>query len=588
MDEMESLERETNQPLHGIRRAPHYVSDWTEGHNAKTTASIFFMFFTSIAPAITFAELLDRSTGKIGVVEVCLSSCLSGCIFSIFGGQPLVIVGVTGPVTILTISIYGMAKALGIDFLKFYAWAQIWAGLMHMAAAAAGWCAAIKYVTNFSCHTFGLLIATIYAVTGATGIARYYTRSQSFAACLMETILALGTTLVSLYLANATNWTLFNAKVRTVVSDYAPTFAIVLMTIISLIGRADDLGEDLTRLDVPRTFGTTHGRTWFLNPFELEGWAIALALVPGTIILILFIFDHNVSSIMAQSKEFNLKKGSAYHLDFFVLGICIVCTGILGIPPCNGLIPQAPLHTKSLCVVSKVKRGSKTVDVVDRTYEQRYTNLAQAAMTGVVCARPLIGVLGKIPNATLDGLFLFMALSSLPGNELWDRVKLVVCEKRLRESPKDWYAALDFSTIASFTRLQFSVAFLIFFVTLTPIAMTFPLFIAALVYIRTKILPKYYDAAVLELLDPLIDLAPDDAADRSQHPSTHNLLALEAEMRAIEGEARALESARAAAALAIREARAATPPFDGDDDAKAKHDSPARKRSISGSGDDAA
>ena len=310
--------------------------------------------------------------------------------------------------------------------------------------------------------------------------------------------------------------------------------------------------------------------------------------MPGTIILILFIFDHNVSSIMAQSKEFNLKKGSAYHLDFFVLGICIVCTGILGIPPCNGLIPQAPLHTKSLCVVSKVKRGSKTVDVVDRTYEQRYTNLAQAAMTGVVCARPLIGVLGKIPNATLDGLFLFMALSSLPGNELWDRVKLVVCEKRLRESPKDWYAALDFSTIASFTRLQFSVAFLIFFVTLTPIAMTFPLFIAALVYIRTKILPKYYDAAVLELLDPLIDLAPDDAADRSQHPSTHNLLALEAEMRAIEGEARALESARAAAALAIREARAATPPFDGDDDAKAKHDSPARKRSISGSGDDAA
>ena len=105
-------------PQNPRRRAPHYVSDWTEGHNAKTTASIFFMFFTSIAPAITFAELLDRSTGKIGVVEVCLSSCLSGCIFSIFGGQPLVIVGVTGPVTILTISIYGMAKALGISFLR--------------------------------------------------------------------------------------------------------------------------------------------------------------------------------------------------------------------------------------------------------------------------------------------------------------------------------------------------------------------------------------------------------------------------------------------------------------------------------------
>ncbi|KAH8052823.1 inorganic anion exchanger [Aureococcus anophagefferens] len=256
---------------------------------------------------------------------------------------------------------------------------------------------------------------------------------------------------------------------------------------------------------------------------------------------------------MAQSKEFNLKKGSAYHLDFFVLGICIVCTGILGIPPCNGLIPQAPLHTKSLCVVSKVKRGSKTVDVVDRTYEQRYTNLAQAAMTGVVCARPLIGVLGKIPNATLDGLFLFMALSSLPGNELWDRVKL------------------------------FSVAFLIFFVTLTPIAMTFPLFIAALVYIRTKILPKYYDAAVLELLDPHRPRArrrrgPVPAPEHAQPP------------RARGGDARHRgRGAGPRARAAARDPRGrGTPPFDGDDDAKAKHDSPARKRSISGSGDDAA
>ena len=35
-----------------------------------------------------------------------------------------------------------------------------------------------------------------------------------------------------------------------------------------------------------------------------------------------------------------------------------------------------------------------TVDVVERTYEQRYTNFSQALLTGVVCFRPLIGVLG--------------------------------------------------------------------------------------------------------------------------------------------------------------------------------------------------
>ena len=51
------------------------------------------------------------------------------------------------------------------------------------------------------------------------------------------------------------------------------------------------------------------------------------------------------------------------------------------------------------------------------------------------------------------------------------------------------------------------------------IGMTFLLFIAALVFVRTKYLPKKYDARTLELIDPLIDLAPIDKT-----PSTADLL----------------------------------------------------------------
>ena len=46
-----------------------------------------------------------------------------------------------------------------------------------------------------------------------------------------------------------------------------------------------------------------------------------------------------------------------------------------------------------------------------------------------------------------------------------------------------------------------------------------PLFIAALVFVHTKYLPKKYDARTLELIDPLIDLAPIDKT-----PSTADLL----------------------------------------------------------------
>jgi len=508
------------------RRRPWYVSDWTDGWNAKTTASIFYMFFTSIAPAITFAELLDSETeGKIGVVEVCLSSCISGAIFSIFAGQPLCIVGVTGPVMILTITIYQLADALDINFLYFYSWAQIFAGVMHMLVAFLGWCDGIKYITNFSCHTFGLLIATIYAWTGIQSIIKYYTRSGPFDVALMQTIIALGCTLVASWLAKSRRWTIGNERVRVFVADYAPTMSIVVWTVISKVGRAENLGNGLPHVNVPRNFGTTSGRPWILAFYSLEAWAIVLALVPALIILVLFVFDHNVSSIMAQSKEFRLKKGSAYHLDFFVLGICIVVTGILGIPPCNGLIPQAPLHTKSLGVLRTERVNGRNVDVVEKTWEQRYTNLGQAVLTGVVLIRPLIVVLGWIPKSALDGLFLFMALESLPGNELWERVCLVVSEPSLRRSDSPWYS-LDFPIITRFTRLQFSLAVVIFAVTQLPfVGMTFPLFIAALVLVRTKYLPKKYDARTLELIDPLIDLAQMDKTPSSAdllEASSHN------------------------------------------------------------------
>jgi hypothetical protein len=55
--------------------------------------------------------------------------------------------------------------------------------------------------------------------------------------------------------------------------------------------------------------------------WELSPKGIFVALGPGIILTILFFFDHNVSSLLSQKREFHLKKPPAYHWDFFVLGI---------------------------------------------------------------------------------------------------------------------------------------------------------------------------------------------------------------------------------------------------------------------------
>lgn len=50
---------------------------------------------------------------------------------------------------------------------------------------------------------------------------------------------------------------------------------------------------------------------------------IFLAIIPAIMVAGLYFFDHSVASQMAQQKEFNLKKPSAYHYDIFVLGVTV-------------------------------------------------------------------------------------------------------------------------------------------------------------------------------------------------------------------------------------------------------------------------
>ena len=497
-----------------LRRKPHYLSDWTEGWNLKTLAAILFIFFTSIGPAVTFAELLTTEVKVIGVVEVLLSTALSASIFSIFAGQPLVIVGVTGPVSMLTISIYNMAKSLDVNFLPFYAWAQIWAALMHMFLAAANACDYIAYVTRFSCETFGVLIAVIYLYTGITGVVDYF--NGDFSTALMELLLTLGTVWLAQLLSGARSWKILNEQARELVADYGPTVALVIWAGVSYIGRAGDL--DIPRVQVADSFETTADRDWFIDLTDIEVWAIFVAIIPGFIITVLFVFDHNVSSLMAQDPELNLKKGSAYHLDFFVLGFCILLTGLLGIPPCNGLIPQAPLHTKALSVSSETTKNGVTVRKVDHVYEQRFSNLTQAILTLLMCFPPFLTVIGYLPQASLNGLFIFMGIASFSGNQFFDRFVLNMTETAQRASPHDFFQVVPFASIRRFTAVQLVCCAVIFGITLTPAAMVFPVLIAALVGMRVYVFPKYFDHDELDSLD-FLDTEGALARIKGGHPA---------------------------------------------------------------------
>lgn len=73
---------------------------------------------------------------------------------------------------------------------------------------------------------------------------------------------------------------------------------------------------------------------------QVPGPFIAGALVPATMLTILFYFDHTVSSQLAQLPEFNLVKPPAYSYDLVLVGLFTIGCGLLGIPPVNGVLPQ--------------------------------------------------------------------------------------------------------------------------------------------------------------------------------------------------------------------------------------------------------
>ena len=248
----------------------------------------------------------------------------------------------------------------------------------------------------------------------------------------------------------------------------------------------------------------------------MEVWMVFMAIVPAIMLLILFFFDHNVSSIMAQDPKFNLKKPPSFNYDFAVLGMSVVLCGIFGVPPGNGLIPQAPLHVRALAVVEAIDTPAGKREVYAAVVEKRWSNLLQSIL--IVVTVFLFPALKLIPQGVLAGTFLYMGASGFLGNRLYDRLGLLRMQA-IRRPAFEFLEFVPFPKVVKYTLIQFAAVVLTFFVSFNffmpegspSIAIIFPLLIAALIPIRERILPNYFTELELRHLDPPPDAAEEDA-----------------------------------------------------------------------------
>ncbi|CAL5093013.1 unnamed protein product [Urochloa decumbens] len=365
-------------PLRGIKNDLHgrlacYKQDWTGGFRAgiRILAPTTYIFFASAIPVISFGEQLERNTdGVLTAVQTLASTALCGIIHSIVGGQPLLILGVAEPTVLMYTFMFNFAKDrpdLGRNmFLAWTGWVCVWTAILLFLLAILGACSIINRFTRIAGELFGLLIAMLFMQQAIKGLvdefriperenrkALEFVSSWRFANGMFAIVLSFGLLLTALRSRKARSWRYGAGWLRGFIADYGVPLMVLVWTGVSYIPYGSVPKGIPRRLFSPNPWSPGAYDNWTVikDMTQVPLLYIIGAFIPATMIAVLYYFDHSVASQLAQQKEFNLRKPPSFHYDLLLLGFLTLLCGLIGIPPSNGVIPQSPMHTKSLATL---------------------------------------------------------------------------------------------------------------------------------------------------------------------------------------------------------------------------------------------
>ncbi|KAL9439190.1 hypothetical protein AB3S75_024781 [Citrus x aurantiifolia] len=394
---------ETFVPFRGIKndlkgRLKCYKQDWTGGFRAgfRILAPTTYIFFASAIPVISFGEQLERNTnGALTAVQTLASTALCGIIHSIVGGQPLLILGVAEPTVLMYTFMFNFAKDrkdLGEKlFLAWTGWVCAWTALLLFLLSILGACSIINRFTRIAGELFGLLIAMLFMQQAIRGVVEEFgiperenpnqmslQPSWRFGNGMFALVLSFGLLYTGLRSRKARSWRYGSGSLRGFIADYGVPLMVLVWTAVSYIPVNNVPRGIPRRLFSPNPWSPGAYSNWTIvkEMLDVPPLYIVGAFIPATMIAVLYYFDHSVASQLAQQKEFNLKKPPSYHYDLLLLGFLTILCGLIGIPPSNGVIPQSPMHTKSLATLKHQLLRNKLVSTARKSL-QRNSNLSQ-------------------------------------------------------------------------------------------------------------------------------------------------------------------------------------------------------------------
>ena len=592
------------------RKAPFWISDFKDCLSLQCVSSFFFLYFAIITPVITFGGLwADATDNSIAAMESLLGAAMSGVVYHLFSGQPLTIIGATGPILVFDTIVYEMCFANGIAFIPFRMWIGFWTGVICLILVATDASFLVKYITRYTEESFSTLISLIFIIDGLGkifGVAKknafwsqydkdtvtqtsceclapdwdrsnVYNNSQTLkgnydsmlkllgdttytdqknwtnyaadhkkwkdgfrnngypylyqqgsnymcfangheeanisttadystmtlsecrencgqlegSACeytrdvyLFSFLLSFGTFILATKLKGFKASTYFPTGVRTIISDFGVTAAIVIMVMIDMY-----FNIDTPKLSVPDEFTPSITRDWlvFMTPFgndkigTMPMWYAFAAIIPAIPATILVFLDQQITAVIVNRRENKLKKGPGYHLDLFIVAIMIIICSSLGLPWFVAATVLSITHVNSLKEESETSAPGEKPQFLG-VREQRVTGILIFLSIGLsVLAKSL---LNKVPMPVLYGVFLYMGVSSLNGVQLFDRLLLFFMPTKHQP---DWIylRQVPLKRVHLFTAIQVIGLGLLWIIKKSStFSIAFPLMVAAIIFIR--------------------------------------------------------------------------------------------------------
>ncbi|XP_056435312.1 sodium-driven chloride bicarbonate exchanger-like isoform X1 [Gadus chalcogrammus] len=548
------------------RKAPHYLSDYSDAFSLQCLASLLFLYCACMSPVITFGGLLGEATeGRISAIESLFGASMTGVAYSLFAGQPLTILGSTGPVLVFEKILFKFCKEYGLSYLSLRTCIGLWTAFLCVLLVATDASSLVCYITRFTEEAFASLICIIFiyeALEKLVHLGRHYPFNRgndlarlSLYSCscvepadpsnatqmfwetnnitaseiyweameVQDCVDKRGEFVGSAcgphgpYVPDVLFWCVvlfFSTVIMSAFlkdfkfSSYFPTKVraiisdfAVCITIFTMVLVDYALGVPSPKLKVPSVFKPTR---------DDRGWYVSPLGPNPWWTAVVALFPALLCTILIFMDQqitaviINRKEHKLKKGCGYHLDLLVVAV-MLGVCSLMGLPWFVAATVLSISHVNSLKLESECSAPGE---QPKFLGIREQRFTGLMiftlmgCSVFMTSVLKFIPMPVLYGVFLYMGASSLKGIQFYDRLRLFFMPAK-HQPDLIYLRHVPLRKVHLFTVIQLSCLLLLWTIKTSKAAIVFPMMVLALVFIR-KLMDCFFTKREMSWLDDLM------------------------------------------------------------------------------------